>query len=185
METRPPRVLICSPSDATQAHIRTMLDGFVVSTLSTIDELRDCLRISCAHPSAPPLHFVIFDTQSEWQADDLAKSIQELGYTPLRDTKIIHLYTPVTDGLAHPMLRNDVPGLVRMTKPPRELRLLQTMAGLTGMPHEAYARLVSDLAMAVEDTPSPKRTLYGNVLVAEGSNLIDLVQTPRFLLSSS
>ncbi|KAI0320977.1 histidine kinase [Amylostereum chailletii] len=170
-ETRSPRILICSPSDATQTHLSTMLDDLNISVLSTILDLQDFLRISCASDTTPPLHLVVFDFQSEIQADGIAKLIQGLGYPSLRDTKIVHLYTPVTDGLAgHPMLQDDVPGLVRMTKPPRALRLLQTLAGLAGMPHDAYVKFVSNQAMIVEEPPPP-RMLYGNVLIAEDNHV--------------
>jgi len=54
-----------------------------------------------------------------------------------------------------------------MTKPPREARLLQTLAGLKNLPNYISSNPTSDVAKAMEDLAAAHRTLFGNVLIAE------------------
>ncbi|TFY83386.1 hypothetical protein EWM64_g624 [Hericium alpestre] len=158
------RILISSVSSATSELLKTMLEGFIVSTVSSISELEAYLR-NAATPDSP-LDFVIFDHQEEEQAEEIARLIKSLPFPSLQQTKIIHLYTPVTNNVSgHPMFKSDVDGLVRITKPPRRTRLLQMLATLMNIPKEAYT--TSSMETEAEDLSTARRTLYGNVLIAE------------------
>lgn len=167
MQPQPLRILVCSPSDATLALLNTMLHGFYITSLSSIHDVETHLRsMGLLHS---PLDFVILDDQSETRADDLARFLPSLGLAAFKDTKIIHLYTPTTDSLSgHAIFSSKTPGVVKMTKPPRKARLLQTLAGLKNLPNAMSSGHTSAVAKAVEDLQAAQRTLYGNVLVAEG-----------------
>lgn len=167
MEPRPPRVLISSPSDAAMSLFCSMLDGFDVSAVSTVEELEQTLH--SAEPSDTPLDCVILDHQAEATADGIARLLGSIHSPVLKDTKLIHLYTPVTDAIsANPVFANSTPDIIRMTKPPRKARLLQALAKLRNLPPETYADLRSTTTLAVEEPPESQRTLFGNVLIAEG-----------------
>jgi hypothetical protein len=146
-----------------------MLRGFVVTSSSVHDTL-DRLR----HQSTtdPWLDFVILDDQSEVHADNLARCISSLDVQAFRDTKVIHLYTPTTSDSGQALFANNtISGVVKMTKPPREARLLQTLAGLKNLPNRISSNQTSDVAKAMEDLAAAQRTLFGNVLIAEGECL--------------
>ncbi|KAI0063199.1 STKc type histidine kinase [Artomyces pyxidatus] len=166
MHPHPPRLLISSPSDATIALLNSMLEGFEVITVPPMLEIEGFLR----NPGSLEVHIdcLILDSQSETQADDIARLIEGIRLPTLKDTKVIHLYTPVSDGLSgHSMLRDDIPGVVRMTKPPREVRLLQSLASLRNLPPESYVNIASGQPKPVEEPTAAQRTLYGNILIAE------------------
>ncbi|KAI0761686.1 histidine kinase [Trametes elegans] len=169
MKPRPPRFLISSGSSATIAMLSTMLTGFTITAVANIEEAELYLRNSGS--AAQPLDFVLLDDQSEARADELARDLQRLSYPALQDTKIIHLFTPTTDNLAGaPMLRNDMetpPGIVRMTKPPRQLKLLQTLASLKNVLDQVPMRPVISASEMREEEALEQRTLFGNVLIAE------------------
>lgn len=145
-----------------------MLGGFFVSSVSSLDDAREHLRNACT--VHPPLDFVLLDDQSETRADELARFIRGLPMDALKDTKIVHLYTPTTDSLTgHSLFANDnTPGVVRMTKPPRKVRLLHLLAilknpGLNQLPVTGLGNSAADEQKALQ-----QRTLFGNVLIAEG-----------------
>lgn len=163
----PPRLLVSSASSATQALMSTMLSGFYVTTTSSVQEAEACLRST--QPSDTPLDFVILDDQSEARVDELTHVLHSLSNEVLKDTKVIHLFTPTTDNLAGtPMLRNDaVAGIVRITKPPRQARLLHTLANLKNLPSQAPLAPLLSLSAIKEEEALARRSLYGNVLVAE------------------
>ncbi|KAI0757423.1 histidine kinase [Daedaleopsis nitida] len=169
MQPQPLRLLVSSGSSATQAMIKTMLSGFAVITVSSINEAEDHLR--SYEFSSQQLDFVLLDDQSETRADDLARFLRSLPYPSLRDTKIIHLFTPTTDNLAGaPMLRNGMealPGLVRMTKPPRQHKLLQMLASLKNVLDRFPTKPIMNASEMREEEALAQRTLFGNVLVAE------------------
>ncbi|OSD05781.1 histidine kinase [Trametes coccinea BRFM310] len=169
MRPKPLRLLISSGSSATIAMLSTMLNGFTISAVPNIDEAERFLRTS--EYATQPLDFVLLDDQSETRADDLARNLRSLPYSALQDTKIIHLFTPTTDNLAGaPMLRNDTespPGIVRMTKPPRQLKLLQTLATLKNVLDQVPIRPVINASEMREEEALAQRTLFGNVLIAE------------------
>jgi hypothetical protein len=174
MEPRPPRILIGSPSDAATSLLCSMLDGFDVSTVLTVEELEQCLY--SVKPSDTPLDCIILDHQTEAAADGIVRLLESLHSPVLKDTKLIHLYTPVTDTiLSNPMFGNSTSSIIRMTKPPRKARLLQALAKLRKLPPETYADLRSAVTLAVEGPPESQRTLFGNVLIAEGECASDCV----------
>jgi hypothetical protein len=167
MEPRPPKILISSPSDAATALLCSMLDGFEVSAVSTMEELEASLRL--AETSNMNLDCIILDHQAEAAADGIARLLESLHSPVLSDTKLIHLYTPVTDSISsNPVFGNNSSGIIRLTKPPRKARLLQALAKLRKLPLETYADLRSTTALSADEPPESQRTLFGNVLIAEG-----------------
>lgn len=170
-QPQPLRVLISSASTSTLSMLRTMLDGFDVITVSSIDDVEKRLR--SPELVTQRLDFILLDDQSESRADDLTRFLRTLPYQTLEETKVIHLFTPTTDNFAGaPMLRSDMempPGLVRMTKPPRRLKLLQMLAGLKNVLAGLPIRPVVNPTELREEEALAQRTLFGNVLVAEGS----------------
>lgn len=144
-----------------------MLDGFHVTLVSTIADAEAHLRIF-ANSHHGPLDFVILDDQSETHADEIATFLRSLGVSALQDTKIIHMYTPTMNRSSHSIFSSNTPGVVKMTKPPRQARILQTLAGLKDLPNAMPSTQFSHIARAIESLSTAKRTLFGNVLVAEG-----------------
>jgi len=196
MEPRPPRVLISSPSDAARSLLCFMLDGFDVSAVYNVEELEQSLR--SAKPSDTPLDCIILDHQAEATADGIARLLESLHSPVLKDTKLIHLYTPVTDTISsNPVFGNSTSGIIRMTKPPRKARILQALAKLRKLPPETYADLRSTATSTVEEPSESQRTLFGNVLIAEGEcasdcrselssrTAVQTTQLPKNCLSSS
>src|ERR1700761_954393 len=121
MEPRPPRILIASPSDAATSLLCSMLDGFDVSTVLTVEELEQ--RLHSVKPSDTPLDCIILDHQTEAAADGIVRLLESLNSPVLQDTKLIHLYTPVTDTVSSNLMFGDsTSGIIRMTKPPRKAR---------------------------------------------------------------
>ncbi len=147
----------------------TMLSGFEVIPVSSVNEAEDLLRN--ADFVSQPLDFVLLDDQSETRADDFSRSLRSLPYQSLKDTKVIHLFTPTTDNLAGaPMLRNDKEspqGIVRMTKPPRQMKLLQMLASLKNILDQVTTKPMISASELREEEALAQRTLFGNVLVAE------------------
>jgi hypothetical protein len=177
LEPRPPRVLISSPSDAATSLLCSMLDGFDVSAVSTVEELKQILH--SVKSGDMPLDYIILDHQSEATADGIARLLESLDSPTLNDTKLIHLYTPVTDTISSkPVFGNGASGIIRMTKPPRKARLLQALAKLKRLPPETYADLRSTTTAVAEEPPESQRTLFGNVLVAEGEWMSDCCPEP-------
>ena len=167
MNPTPIRVLVSSQSDSTLALLRTMLRGFVVTSTSSIQDTLDSLG---RYPTIDSgLDFVILDDQSEAHADNLAHRLSSLAVQAFRETKVIHLYTPTTSDSGQAVFANStISGVLKMTKPPREARLLQTLAGLKNLPNCISSNQTSDVAKAMEDLAAAQRTLFGNVLIAEG-----------------
>jgi CheY-like chemotaxis protein len=179
MEPRPPRILISSPSDAATGLLCSMLDGFEVSAVSTVEELEASLRL--AETSDTNIDCIILDHQAEEAADGIARLMESLHSPMLRDTKLIHLYTPVMDSISsNPVFGNGASGIIRMTKPPRKARLLQALAKLRKLPLETYADLRSTTTLTVDEPPASQRTLFGNVLIAEGEWATQYVVCSRF-----
>ncbi|KAI0700426.1 histidine kinase [Cytidiella melzeri] len=165
IKPHPVRVLIVSKSPATASLLSTMLSGFFVNSVSSIDDAREYLQT--ASTIHPPLDFVLLDDQSEIRADELARFLQSLPLDPLRDTKLLHLYTPTTDSLTgHTAINSSTPGLVRMTKPPRRTRLLQMLAIMKN-PGQAQTPAVGPGTYDEEQRALEQRTLFGNILIAE------------------
>jgi len=98
--------------------------------------------------------------------DELAQRIQALPRES--ECKIIHLYTPTSSSLSSaPLWTTASPRVVRSHKPPRTHRLLQLLASLKGIPTDLPTSKPSDVSQALKDLSTAKRTLYGNVLIAE------------------
>ncbi|KAF8912937.1 dual-domain HisK/Mak2 protein kinase [Gymnopilus junonius] len=181
----PLHVLVCSGSDATLRLLASMLTDFNLKAASSIEEAQHYLKEYSNFDV--PLDFVILDDQSETHADDLARHLHSLGLKPFIDTKVIHLYTPTTSSSGHAIFaKSSIPGVVKMTKPPRLARLLQTLAGLKNLPHPMISNHVSEVTKAIENISNAQRTLYGNVLIAEDNpiaqNLL-IKQLQRFNLN--
>ncbi|KAJ6569666.1 dual-domain HisK/Mak2 protein kinase [Mycena capillaripes] len=165
MHPRPLEILVCSASPLTLNFLATMFDGFHVKLVSTLADAETRLReFGSSHA---PLDFVILDDQSETHADEIATFLRSLGVTALQETKIIHMYTPTMNRSSHSIFSSNTPGVVKMTKPPRQARILQTLAGLKDLPNAMPSTQFSHIARAIESLSTAKRTLFGNVLIAE------------------
>ncbi|KAJ6501559.1 dual-domain HisK/Mak2 protein kinase [Mycena vitilis] len=165
MHPRPLEILVCSASPLTLEFLATMFDGFHVTLVSSLADAEARLReFGSSHA---PLDFVILDDQSETHADEIATFLRSLGVTELQETKIIHMYTPTMNRSSHSIFSSNTPGVVKMTKPPRQARILQTLAGLKDLPNAMPSTQFSHIARAIESLSTAKRTLFGNVLVAE------------------
>lgn len=179
MKPFPLRVLVVSKSPVTVSLLNTMLSGFFVNSVASIEEAQEHLRhASTVHP---PLDFVLLDDQSEFRADSLARFMHALPKDPLKTSKIIHLYTPTTETLSgHSAFTSDTPGVVRMTKPPRKARLLQLLAIVKNPSDKPMARLGGPQSEG--EGALQHRTLYGNILIAEGT-CGPTIQGSLFLIS--
>lgn len=142
-----------------------MLNGFFVTSVSSIEQAQEHLRE--ARHTYPPLDFILLDEQSETRADELCRFVHQFPGDPYRNTQIIHLYTPLT---GQSTFTSNTPGVVRMTKPPRKTRLLQMLAILKN-PSQEQVLKVGITGQADEAKALEARTLYGNVLIAEGELL--------------
>jgi hypothetical protein len=146
-----------------------MFSGFHVTLVSSIHDAETHLQ---SLDNSQPLDFLILDDQSETRADNLARYLHSLELISLHDTKLIHLYTPTTSLSGHAIFNSNTPGVVKMTKPPRTARFLQTLAGLKDLPNAISSSQASDVVKAMEDLAAVQRTLFGNVLVAEGKYFV-------------
>ncbi|KAF7367339.1 Histidine kinase [Mycena sanguinolenta] len=169
MHPRPLQILVCSASPLTLKFLSTMFDGFHVALVSTLADAE--MRLREFGDSHAPLDFVILDDQSETHAEEIATFLRSLGVTALQETRIIHMYTPTMNRSSHSIFSTNTPSVVKMTKPPRQARVLQTLARLKDLPHAMPSTQHSLISRAMEDISTAKRTLFGNVLVAE-DNLI-------------
>ncbi|THU88468.1 hypothetical protein K435DRAFT_830560 [Dendrothele bispora CBS 962.96] len=164
MKPRSPRVLVISSSNVTLTLFNNMLSGFHVATVSALADALVHLQ-GRSNNVSPILDFIILDDQSEANASELAKLTQQ--HSSLREAKIIHLYTPTTSLSGKSIFGSSTPGIVKMTKPPRKGRLLQTLAGLKNLPNTIATGPTTDVAKAMDDLAAAQRTLFGNVLIAE------------------
>ncbi|KAJ7124823.1 hypothetical protein C8R43DRAFT_1090617 [Mycena crocata] len=162
-------ILVCSASEDTRSLLQTFFGGFHVTVVSTLADAE--MRLRAFGNSHAALDFVILDDQSETHADEIATFLRSLGVSALQETKIIHMYTPTMNRSSHSIFSSNTPGVVKMTKPPRQARILQTFAGLKDLPNAMAPTQFSHIARAIESLSTVKRTLFGNVLVAE-DNLI-------------
>lgn len=167
MRPHPLRLLVTSPSDATLSLLSTMLSGFYITALSSIEDVE--AHLQDAGSLHPALDFIIVDHQYEPRIDQLAQALQASTFPAVKDTKIIHMYTPTSDTLSRqPAWGNAQTGVVRMTKPPRKGKLLQMLAELKDISTGLTTLPATDVSKAMDDLAALQRTLYGNVLVAEG-----------------
>ncbi|GLB36534.1 putative GAF domain containing protein [Lyophyllum shimeji] len=185
MAPHPPRILVCSKSDATLAFLNTMFNGFYVILTSSIQDAKT--NVEGHRNKAIPLDFLILDDQTEQHVEDLLRFLHTPDCTALRETKLIHLYTPTTSRTGHAVFgTTTTPGVVKMTKPPRKARVLQTLAGLKELPNTIKQVPSTTISKAMQDVAAAQRTLYGNVLIAEDNpiaqNLL-VKQLERFQLN--
>ncbi|KAK7694196.1 hypothetical protein QCA50_001376 [Cerrena zonata] len=160
----PPHVLIVSDSLSTISLLNTMLDGFFTVSAGSVGDAEGYLRDPGPGPSS--VDFIILDSQSENGADELSRYLHSISSNRFKDTKLIHLYTPTNDSLTgHTGFMGDSPGVIRMTKPPRRARLLQT---LLSAKHPSMRPVAGgEIVRENSDAALAHRTLYGTVLVAE------------------
>ena len=75
------------------------------------------------------MDFIIVDEQAEERVNELAQSIGSTRNNP-KHPKIIHLFTPTSENLSKQTAKGSIQaGVVRLTKPPRRLRLLYAVCG--------------------------------------------------------
>ncbi|TFK76709.1 dual-domain HisK/Mak2 protein kinase [Pluteus cervinus] len=165
MQSRPLNALVCSASKTTLALLNTMLEGFNVTLAESIEAARD--EILKYGPTSAALDFFVLDDQSETRPDEFVAHLRSARLSAFQETKVIHLYTPTTSRNGQAIFSSNTPGVVKMTKPPRKLRLLHTLASLKNLPSTITAIPSSDITKATEDIAAAQRTLFGNVLIAE------------------
>lgn len=132
-----------------------------------------------------PLDFIFLDDQSEGGAERLIEELGNVPGNPFGDTKVIHLYTPTISRTGQPVFAtNKHPGIFKLTKPPRKSRVLQVLAELKNLPDKISTSSVSDVTKAIEDMSRAHRTLYGNVLIAEGTSSFIVLTFSRLIQAS-
>jgi hypothetical protein len=158
------RVIISAASSATRSLLKTMLSGFdVVECPSTANALEHLQFTKL------DIDFVILDDQNEANVDKVAQALQQSRQNTLRETKIIHLYTPTTAQVPSASgFSRRTPGVTKLTKPPRHARLLHAMISLRNLEGPIVPPPPSEIAAAVAKLAEAERTLFGNVLIAEG-----------------
>lgn len=148
-------VLICSPSKTTISMLSTILKGLVLEVTTSIEEAENKLRK--AHSLHRPIDFLILDDQSEVHLDYLARVIEISSDSKSTPTQLVHFHTFTTGwtGVTNP-------NVVKMSKPPRTYELLTKLGELSRClsPRTTKGNVPKKAAVP--------RTLYGNVLVAEG-----------------
>lgn len=93
-----------------------------MTSLKSIEEIETSLRNTESKRAAPD--FIIIDDQSEIRVDEIAGLMHATPHV-YADTKIIHFFTPASETLSRQQTRGTAQaGLIRLTKPPRKLRLL-------------------------------------------------------------
>jgi len=143
-----------------------MLHKFRVKSTSTWQDAHHYLQNYSKFDT--PLDFVILDDQSGTNADDLAQQLQASGVAKYKDTKVIHLYTPTSTSGQVVFANSSIAGVIKMTKPPRLSRLLQKLAELKNLTLTIGAPHSSEVSHVADEQSTP-RTLFGNVLIAEGN----------------
>lgn len=160
----PLQILVSSASEATLALLNTMLEGFNVDLVSSVEDAKAYLNTYPASKRA--LDFIILDEQSETHMEDLVRYLQSFRSGPTQGTKVLHIYTPTTSRPGYPVFGNSgTSGVVKLTKPPRKVRLLQTLASLKDLPI-SFTQPTS-ISQATEDLAAVQQSLFGNVLIAE------------------
>lgn len=177
------RVLLCSPSEATLALLENMLAGLFVAKTRSVQEADVWLQN--ASGAALSIDFVVLDHPDETRVQDLLRMIQA---SPAHaKAKIIHLFTPTSSSARSSHIRwsptpeppRKSPGtaeialgsIVRLSKPPRTMRLLVMLASLKDMLPDMSLMPISEVRAPVEDPNGVQRTLFGNVLIAEDNDV--------------
>jgi len=176
---RPVQIIICSPSDTTLRLLETMFTGLRVSSTRTQVEAQRWLEQFAR--KVERVDFVILDTQSGDLADDLATMVDALGLPSLVDTRIIHIYTPTKGNSSGTSGRDSSQKVLRLTKPPRTFKMLQTLVQLRNPSPQVTVPVPERVVKGkpVED-PNSKRNLAGmKILIAEGNNSVDFHSVGR------
>jgi AmiR/NasT family two-component response regulator len=159
------KVFVSSPSQITLALIKTMLLGLEVTLLDSMEQVTDAIRLAASDKKT--IDFIIMDSQSETAVDEVAQLLSESEH--FFDCKIIHLYTPTPTSLSKdPNWGGNSSVVVKSHKPPRTLRLLHLLASIKGIPSDKEFSRQLDPSQVEAELSAAKRTLYGNVLIAEG-----------------
>ena len=116
--------------------------------------------------------FVILDTQSGDLADDLVTAVDALGFPSLVDTKIVHIYTPTKGNSSGTSGRDGSHKVHRLTKPPRTLKMLQTLVQLKNPPPQVIVPAPEKIGgdKPVEDVGGTRGFPGTKILIAEGKN---------------
>lgn len=180
MTPKPLEILVCSPSSATLTFLNTMFSSFNTILTSSLKDAESHLQVQKHSPSV--LDFIIIDDQTEKHVEDLYTFVHSLNSHALQAVKFIHLYTPTPSASGYAIFDSTTPGVTKMTKPPRTARILQTLAGLKDLPNTITLppNQSSDVSRAAEDLAAAQRTLFGNVLVAEGQDLYGYMNLAHF-----
>lgn len=175
---RPVQILLCSASETTLRLLETMFVGLRVSSTRTQIEAQRWLEQFANNTDR--VDFVILDTQSGDLADDLAKVVERLGSPSLLDTKILHIYTPTKGNSSGISGRDGSQKVLRLTKPPRTFKMLQTLVQL----RNPTPRISAPVPVRVVEKPvenvGNKRELAGmKILIAEGERTFSQNGRPR------
>lgn len=166
-----PHAVLISPSDATLQWLSNILTGFDLTCLKSIEEVGPFIQ-SCV-AGLKRIDFVLLDDQSELSVQGVVKMLNPTHASSSNNVKTIHLFTPTSEFLStYRTEESNQSGLLRMTKPVRTHRLLQTLANMKNIGSNtgtSASSVVPPMPKDVHDTKeAAKRTLYGNVLIAEG-----------------
>lgn len=159
------RVLLSSQSPATLSLLSNMLNGFHVETVTSVTEARAVLQ----DVPAKIFDVIVIDEQSEDLISDIAMFIKSSPTLSLNHTMIVHLYTPTTNSFGRTIDSTLGLSIIKLTKPPRTARLLNTLASIRNLPTIKGPGATTDVSKAMDDLAAAQRTLYGNVLIAEGA----------------
>jgi len=154
----PSKVVICSASSATRDLIHNILKGFDVTLLPNLDPVHSHLE---RYRWDDRLDFLILDDQFQTQIVDVIQILRWSNTPALRNTKIVHLYTPTAQSLSETVAIGGNPNVAKIIKPPRKARILQVLGELKGLAPVPPSPVVA--------TDPPHRMLVGNILVAEGA----------------
>lgn len=168
-KSRPLEMLVYSPSETTIRYLNTILTGSHVSSTTSTSVLRE--QIYAYATARLPIDFIFFDDQIESGVECLIQELENIGFF---ETKVIHLHTPMIGQLGQPVFPLDKhQNIFRLTKPARKFRILQAVAELKNVPNKLSSLPAFGLPK-VEEAQVAQRTLYGNVLIAEGDALLNV-----------
>lgn len=157
----PSKVVICSASSATRDLMHNILKGFEVTLLPNLDAVHSHLE---RYRLDDRLDFLILDDQFQTQIVDVIQILRWSNTPALRNTKIVHLYTPTAQSLSETAAIGGNLSVAKIIKPPRKARILQVLGELKGLaPSTPPSPAITTHAAA----DSPHRILFGNILVAE------------------
>ena len=180
---RPVQVLLCSPSETTLRLLETVFVGLRVSSTRTKAEAQKWLDQFAK--GTDRVDFVILDTQSGDLVNDLVATVEALGLPSLADTKIVHIYTPTKFNSSGTSGRDGSQKVLRLTKPPRTFKMLQTLTQLRNPAPQVPVPVPERIVLKPAGDVSDKRDLAGmKILIAEGKTLwIFMTQTELTLIT--